>query len=543
MVEKGTVQVARNGKWPDEVIFHVWRRIEEEKGYFQPHFLAIGLICSFSSLLIWIFGMFWSIASTEHKLLLLDQQIEMRSLWLIFEGVGLIIAFGCFLRGVSTRKFVWMGSILALCGTIPIVFGGQSILQVHYVLCLGIAGIGSSFLMLQTAVEFSKQHAHVVLCYAGISLVGAAGCDLLFNRADTLVQAMILGLLPAGYLVLFIPLVLDSKITCVKSVSSKLSSLQNMTEGEEKKKLVSYDRFVYQAFFPKPVSFWMVVLPFVVGLSFGLMQYLSEHTLSRSALSADVETIVSFAVSGLVLIFASRAVQKAGVLRLIYAVGLPIVGVSFLMLPSEGNVQTLSLWLCVVGFNTFYFLVWALCAPCRDQAGKYRITLLILALTAGEGMGLVISQYVNQAWILSPEILALIALFVIYALIIVALQFMKSGDLIQAASRYVSEEALSGRKHSETAQSSPNEQSHYVFDNNLMDEIAQQITSYYGLSLRESEVFRLLAKGRSRAFISKTLFISDNTTRTHMRSIYRKLGVHSQQELISLIENKTINRG
>ena len=37
------------------------------------------------------------------------------------------------------------------------------------------------------------------------------------------------------------------------------------------------------------------------------------------------------------------------------------------------------------------------------------------------------------------------------------------------------------------------------------------------------------------AYISKTLFISDNTARTHMRNIYRKLGIGSREELLSLV--------
>ena len=60
----------------------------------------------------------------------------------------------------------------------------------------------------------------------------------------------------------------------------------------------------------------------------------------------------------------------------------------------------------------------------------------------------------------------------------------------------------------------------------------------YGLSAREYEVFEMLARGRNRAYISKELVVSDNTTRTHMKNVYRKLGVHSQQELIDLVDGK-----
>jgi DNA-binding CsgD family transcriptional regulator len=52
------------------------------------------------------------------------------------------------------------------------------------------------------------------------------------------------------------------------------------------------------------------------------------------------------------------------------------------------------------------------------------------------------------------------------------------------------------------------------------------------LSPREREVFYLLAKGRNAEHVSKTLFISPHTAKTHIYRIYRKLDVNTQQELI-----------
>ena len=43
-----------------------------------------------------------------------------------------------------------------------------------------------------------------------------------------------------------------------------------------------------------------------------------------------------------------------------------------------------------------------------------------------------------------------------------------------------------------------------------------------------------LARGRSASFIAEDLVCSPATVRTHMKSIYTKLGVHSKQELIDL---------
>lgn len=59
-----------------------------------------------------------------------------------------------------------------------------------------------------------------------------------------------------------------------------------------------------------------------------------------------------------------------------------------------------------------------------------------------------------------------------------------------------------------------------------------------GLSPREIEVIDLLIKGNSVAAISRKLFISENTTRGHTKSIYKKLGIHSRQELVDMSESE-----
>ncbi|MEC4272118.1 helix-turn-helix transcriptional regulator [Adlercreutzia sp. R25] len=60
------------------------------------------------------------------------------------------------------------------------------------------------------------------------------------------------------------------------------------------------------------------------------------------------------------------------------------------------------------------------------------------------------------------------------------------------------------------------------------------------LSRKETEVLFLLAKGRNSAAIQESLYISAGTANTHMRHIYRKLDVHSQHELIDLVESMKV---
>jgi DNA-binding NarL/FixJ family response regulator len=55
-----------------------------------------------------------------------------------------------------------------------------------------------------------------------------------------------------------------------------------------------------------------------------------------------------------------------------------------------------------------------------------------------------------------------------------------------------------------------------------------------GLTRRELEILAMLASGTSVATIANEQFVSIHTLRDHVKSIYRKLGAHSQLEAVAL---------
>ncbi|MCE5207136.1 MAG: LuxR C-terminal-related transcriptional regulator [Chloroflexi bacterium] len=55
------------------------------------------------------------------------------------------------------------------------------------------------------------------------------------------------------------------------------------------------------------------------------------------------------------------------------------------------------------------------------------------------------------------------------------------------------------------------------------------------LSNREEDVIELLCKGKTVKEISAELMVTVNTTKTHLRGIYKKLGVHTKKEAIRLV--------
>lgn len=69
-----------------------------------------------------------------------------------------------------------------------------------------------------------------------------------------------------------------------------------------------------------------------------------------------------------------------------------------------------------------------------------------------------------------------------------------------------------------------------------LEENCRKVAERRGLTPREAEIMELLARGRNSQAIQEKLTVSRNTVKTHVKNIYLKLDVHSQQELIDLVE-------
>lgn len=69
-------------------------------------------------------------------------------------------------------------------------------------------------------------------------------------------------------------------------------------------------------------------------------------------------------------------------------------------------------------------------------------------------------------------------------------------------------------------------------------EMPREFRRAEGLSAREAEVYELLVQGRTNAEIATALFISESTTKVHVRHIFEKLGVHTRAEAASYLPSK-----
>jgi DNA-binding CsgD family transcriptional regulator len=60
----------------------------------------------------------------------------------------------------------------------------------------------------------------------------------------------------------------------------------------------------------------------------------------------------------------------------------------------------------------------------------------------------------------------------------------------------------------------------------------------FGLSRREREVFLYLSRGYNSPYIAGALVISESTVRSHIKSIYKKMGISSRMDIIELFDTQ-----
>ena len=68
--------------------------------------------------------------------------------------------------------------------------------------------------------------------------------------------------------------------------------------------------------------------------------------------------------------------------------------------------------------------------------------------------------------------------------------------------------------------------------------VCEDIASRYLLSQRQTEVLYLLARGHNAAYIQEKLTITLSTAKSHIYNIYRKLDIHTQHELLAMVEEE-----
>lgn len=266
-----------------------------------------------------------------------------------------------------------------------------------------------------------------------------------------------------------------------------------------------------------PAFRMLACLALVFGVSCGFInagfEVVPQSLYRLSCYGVVVGTILA---SGLT--FLAAFALKLDAWRLVFCVSLPLMAVSYLLFPYE------AFWYVgwgvhALGYQFFFMTLWSLLGSRQLRLGVSPVVSVCVGLLAVElgsvlGLGLwnVFCVGIDQA---GEHLVSGLALMF---LVLVAVLF---------------ERPQLGWGDVQPGVASPSNA--LPVDDYL--EIMQRIRADFALSPRELEVCKLLGRGRNRQFVAAELGVSLETAKTHTTNVYRKLGVHSQQELLDVIES------
>jgi DNA-binding CsgD family transcriptional regulator len=261
---------------------------------------------------------------------------------------------------------------------------------------------------------------------------------------------------------------------------------------------------------------------FVLGLQYTASTVYAEHPLTRTlALLLAVGTLLGY---GLMLVLRTR-IHGLTVIPL-FAITLLLIPHLNEGLPLIARVATVSSWLCFmilssVQISSYKYTLLMGAAP----LAFLEKTVVLIPWFLGNLLGVGIS-FSNLTAGNTQVTLGLIVMGFAYIIVIAAVFSLTRFAYNQ--SRF-EQTGFSG-----TTQSGPNASDMHNTSAGV-DRRNAYIVSLYALTPREGEVFMLLAAGRNRPYIQKTLGISEGTAKTHINHIHQKLGISSQQDLLDLV--------
>jgi DNA-binding CsgD family transcriptional regulator len=289
-----------------------------------------------------------------------------------------------------------------------------------------------------------------------------------------------------------------------------------------------------------------ILAAFILGAVTGFM---SDIYTSNNSSPYGIDYTLFYSIGGLAataIIGLTVIVRHSFAIENLYKTALLLCIIGYAVIPALG---LNSLWPFVIvgiGYTLIEILVWIMLT---DLANRFQYTsvqvfgigrALILAVSTLAGFTMI--SVMRVVGILGIQTLVLISAAAV-SLIAITLSFILPDRVL---------ESFEGVSHTDA------DNQDIRFDaqsgtgaipdstNNKAPRLPLQarchmIGEYHHLSPREIEVFHLLACGRNAPRIQEELLISAGTANTHLRNIYRKLEVHTQQELIDLMQTADLD--
>lgn len=253
----------------------------------------------------------------------------------------------------------------------------------------------------------------------------------------------------------------------------------------------------------------------LIGLADGVVRIAFSSSGELPFESFGDLSLVAANLISLGIMYGCIILSQTASLRSVYKSVVFIMALFFMLLPVFSEFDFVESTISLTGYGTFNALMWILLV---EISSRFKLSssvvfgmgwgMVSLGVLLGSLAGVLLSAYAP----FTPQMLSLIALVATLAILVSYMFIFTESDLLNLITPIKSNQ-----------------------EGSLQDKCIQ-IAEGYKLSTKETEVLILAAKGRSRARIQNELHIASGTVSTHMRHIYEKLGVHTKQELLDLID-------
>ena len=353
-----------------------------------------------------------------------------------------------------------------------------------------LMGIGAALFNMQLAFGIARVPSRLIPYISVISIIGSSIALAAIMQIPKSIQTVILTVLPVIFILFF------------KQAQNKIAPKHFYGLGSTP--------------FPKhPKRYYATA--FMHGISMGMLfALLSIHP---AGLPTFVLQPISF-LMGAVLIALFVYKMRMDYNGLLYKVGIPLIAFGLLMSTLLPDAAFVGNAIYLAGYCFIYVIMVCLNIHFVVRLGfspVYIVGFSTLFITLGEACGLATEVLCMTAP--HQELVALLfGCGIAFALPVAALYCLDEKNMLSGWGSVKIDDSESGysRKRAQ-----------------------RLVAAEYGLSARETEVFELVTRGNTRKGIARTLHLSEDTVKTYMRSLYAKLGVHSKQEVLDLLEDKT----
>lgn len=493
----------------------------------------------------YITGMYGSHASLPFLI-----SIVVFGLCLLFAG----ITDQRLLHTYISKKTLLAGSLLMCAGTLllltPAPLNGPALEAVSGVM----TGIGSAILILFWGTAFARCDSASIVLNSSIAISIGIGVYAV---------ALHYGPFPiAGILTAIIPLL-------------ELAILWNKTPQPYS------ERNEVPIFKPLPVNhtkfFLRFALPvFVFGVALGTLRQTSiQYIVPASNVADQILMLLAAGCATVIILVTIVALGGGDKWSRYFRPLIPFIAVTLFFLPlSEMSDSTFSSMFLVVGYLCFEALMWIFFG---ELAQRFRLSpiyvfglgrgMLALAGLAGSLFPIVAANWVHLLPFGEQGVIVIVLLIMVFAYALLPREreieaIVAPCPLVKAVSAELNDQvrplmplrpvADDGASASETTASQPEAAREPLLvarSSASRDEAdgrkgggrfrakCETVANTYLLSRRETEIMFFLAKGHNAAYIQEKLYISEGTAKTHIRHVYKKTNVHSQQELMRLVES------